>query len=99
MLFAEAYGVRHQGYCHLVVATMAVVMFGAKCRYNDVSHLRWRNIRYEPDGSSFEITFEKRKNAQFSQGNKVVVAEAKPDASVCSLLLLRSLQSILLFEA
>ncbi len=26
--FVEAYGVRHQGYCHLVVATMAVVMFG-----------------------------------------------------------------------
>ena len=40
LLFAEAYGVRHQGYCHLVAATMAVVMLWAMCRYNDVSHLR-----------------------------------------------------------
>ena len=87
VLFAEAYGVKHQGYCHLVVATMAVVMFGAMCRYNDVSHLRWRNLRFEPDGSSFKITFEKRKNTKFRQGNKVVVAAAKPDASVCPLLL------------
>jgi hypothetical protein len=61
VLFAEAYGVRHQGYCHLVVVTMAMGMFEAMCRYNDVSHLRWRNIRCEPDGSSFELTFEKRK--------------------------------------
>jgi hypothetical protein len=33
--FAEAYGVRHQGYCHLVVATMAIIMFGGMCRYDD----------------------------------------------------------------
>jgi hypothetical protein len=63
VLFAEAYGVRHQGYCHLVVATIAVVMFGAMCRYNDVSHLRWRKLKFELDGSSFEIRFEKTKNA------------------------------------
>jgi hypothetical protein len=31
--FAVAYGVRRQGYCHLVVATMAVVMFGGMSRY------------------------------------------------------------------
>ena len=79
-----------------MVATIAVVMFGAMCHYNDVSHLRWRNIRFELDGSSFEITFEMRKNAQFCQGNKVVVAAAKPDPSICRLLLLRSLQSFYL---
>ncbi len=73
---------------------MAVVMFGAICRYNNVSHLRCRNIRFEPDGSSFEITFEKGENAQFRQVNKVVISAGKPDASVCPvLLLLRSLQS------
>ena len=30
VLFAEAYGVRQQGYCHLVVASMAVIIFSAK---------------------------------------------------------------------
>ena len=73
---------------------MTVVMFGAMCRYKDVSHLRWHNIKLESDGSPFEITFEKEKNAQFRQGNKVVVSAAKPDASVRpALLLVRSLQS------
>ncbi len=58
---------RHQGYCHLVMASMAVIMFGAMCRYDDASGLRWRNIRFVEDGSGFEITFEKRKNAQYRQ--------------------------------
>ena len=89
--FAEAYGVRHQGYCHLVVATMSVVMFGAMCRYNDASRLRWRNVRFEADGSAFELTFEKRKNAQFRQGNKVMVA-ANPGGSVCPVRLLEQLR-------
>ena len=62
VLFAEAYGVRQQGYCHLVVASMAVIMFGAMCRYDDASSLKWRNIRFAEDGSGFDITFEKRKN-------------------------------------
>jgi hypothetical protein len=30
--FAEAYGSRQLGYCHLVVATILVVMFGGMCR-------------------------------------------------------------------
>jgi integrase len=90
--FAEAYGVRHQGYCHLVVATMAVVMFGGMCRYDDASGLLWRNIRFEADGSAFEITFDKRKNAQFRQGSKVLVA-ASPSAVVCPVRMLRELES------
>jgi hypothetical protein len=63
MLFAEAYGVRQQGYIHLVVASMAVIMLGAMCRYDDASVLKWSNIRFVENGSGFEITFEKRKNA------------------------------------
>ena len=35
--FVEAYVVRHQCYCHMVVATMAVVMFGGMSRYDDAS--------------------------------------------------------------
>ena len=70
--FAEAYGFMHQGYCHLVVATIAVVMFGGMCRYDDASGLMWRNIRFEADGSAFEITFDKRKNSQYREGNKVL---------------------------
>ncbi len=38
--FAEAFEVRHQGFCPLVVATMAVVMFGGVCRYDDASELQ-----------------------------------------------------------
>ncbi len=63
--FVEAYGVRYQGYCHLVVVTMAVVMFGGMCRYDDASGLLWRNVRFEEDGSGFELSFDKRKNAQY----------------------------------
>ncbi len=63
VLFAEAYGVRQQGYYHLVVASMAVIMFCSMCRYEDASGLKWRNIRFVENGSGFEITFEKRKNA------------------------------------
>jgi len=38
--FTETYGVRHQGCCDMVVATMAIVMFGAMCRYDEASSLR-----------------------------------------------------------
>ena len=60
--FALAYRVHNQGYCHLVVASMAVVMFGGMCMYNDVSRFRWRSVTIEPDGRSFHLSFEKRKN-------------------------------------
>jgi hypothetical protein len=53
---------------------MTVVMFGGMCKYDDASRLRWRNVQLEPDGSSFHLSFEKRKNAQFRQGNRVTVA-------------------------
>ena len=62
--FAQAYGVQHHGYCHLLVASIVVIMFGAMCRYNDVSRLRWRNVKFEQDGICFHLTFVKRKNAQ-----------------------------------
>jgi hypothetical protein len=69
--FALLYGNQNQGYCHLVVSTMAILSFGAMCRYSDdVSRLKWKNIKFEPDSSSFETIFEIRKNAQFRQGNK-----------------------------
>ena len=35
--FAVAYGVRHQGYYQLVVATIIVVMFGGMCRYDEAT--------------------------------------------------------------
>ena len=38
--FAVAYGIRQQGYCHFVVAPMAVLMFGGMCRYDDASGLQ-----------------------------------------------------------
>jgi hypothetical protein len=88
VFFALAYGVHNQGYCHLVVASMAVVMFGGMCRYNDASHLRWRNVTIESDGVSFHLSFEKRKNAQFMQGNRVTVAVVT-EGPVCPLMLLR----------
>jgi hypothetical protein len=60
--FAILYGIKSQGYCHLVVATiMAILSFGAMCRCSDASRLKWGNIKFEKDLSSFEITFEIRK--------------------------------------
>ena len=61
--FALLYGIYNQGFCHLVVASMASVMFDGMCRYNDASRLRWRHVTIEPDGNSFHFSFEKRKNA------------------------------------
>jgi hypothetical protein len=91
--FALLYGNQNQGYCHLVVSTMAILSFGAMCRYSDdVNRLKWKNIKLEPDSSSFETIFEIRKNAQFRQGNKVIVL-ATNDV-VCPLKLLRALQSV-----
>ena len=90
--FALLYGNQNQGYCHLVVSTMAILSFGAMCRYSDVSRLKWKNIKFELDSSSFEITFEIRKNAQFRQGNKVIVSAT--NNVVCPLKLLRAFQSV-----
>ncbi len=70
---------------------MAVIRFGAMCRYNDVSRLRWRNAKFEQYGSSFHLTFEKRKNVQFKHGNRVTVADAL-QGQVCPLKLLRMIQ-------
>jgi hypothetical protein len=52
--FAVAYGIRQQCYCHLVVTTMAVLMFGGMCRYDDASGLQWRNVRFLEDKSAYE---------------------------------------------
>jgi integrase len=89
--FAEAYGSRQQGHRHLVVATIVVVMFGGMCRYDDTSGLMWRNIRFEADGSAFEITFDKRKNSKYRQGNKVLVT-ALPNVAVCPVHMLQRLR-------
>jgi len=89
--FAEAFGVRRSEYCHLVVATMAVVMLGGMCRYNDASGLIWRNVLFVEDGSGFDISFDKLKNAQFRQGNKLLVASF-PLAVVCPVRLLLKLR-------
>jgi hypothetical protein len=70
--FAKAYGVWLQGYCHLVVVTMFVIVFGGMCRYDDEAGLMWRNIRFVADKSAFEIPFDKRKNSQLRQGNTCV---------------------------
>ena len=87
------HGIHNQGYCHLVVATMAILYFGAMCRYSDViSQLKWENIHLESDLSSFTITFEGRKNSQFRQGNKVTVAAA--NYIICPLKLLLKLKHI-----
>ncbi len=63
--FALLYGNQNQGYGHLVVSTMGILSFGVMCRYSDVSRLKWKNIKFESDSSSFEITFDIRMNAQF----------------------------------
>jgi len=49
-------------------------------------------MRFESDSSSFEITFEIRKHAQFRQGNKVTVSASNEKG--CRLKLLRRLQSV-----
>jgi len=86
--FALLYGNKNQGSCHLVVATMAILSFGAMCLYNDVSRIKWKNITFESHSSSFETTFEK-KTAKYRQGNKVIVSAVNKE--VCPLKLMRAL--------
>jgi hypothetical protein len=88
VVFALVQGVNNRGYCHLVVAAMAVVMFGAMCRYDDVIHLRRRNIKLDAGYQCFHIEFEKRKNDQNRKGNRVSVVAA-PNGLVCPLKLMR----------
>jgi hypothetical protein len=89
--FAEAYGSHQQGYCHPVVATMDLVIIGGMRRCDNASGLVWRNIRFEADGSAFEITFDKRKNSQYRQGSKILVSVV-PLATICPVKLLQRLQ-------
>jgi hypothetical protein len=72
---------------------MAIILFGAMCRCRDVNRLKWSNIRFESYSSSFELSFEKRKNAQFRQENKVIVSATYEE--VCPLNLLRALRSVI----
>jgi hypothetical protein len=72
--FALLYGIHIQVYCHLLLTTMAILSFGAMCRYIDVSRLNWGNVEFAPDLTFLVITFEIRKNSQFHHGNKVTVA-------------------------
>ena len=62
------------------------------CRYIDVSRIKWKNIKFESDSSSFEITFEIRKNVQFRQRNKGIVS-ATINKEICTLKLSRALQN------
>ncbi len=71
---------------------MDILSFGAMFRYSDVSRLNWDNIQFESYLSSFETTFEGRKNYQFRQGNKVTVATTKN--IICPLQLLLQLKNI-----
>ncbi len=68
---------------------MAILSFGAMCRYNDVSNLDWVNVEFAPDLSFLVITFKIMKNFQFRQGNKVTVATT--NAIICPLQLLLKL--------
>jgi len=69
--FALLYGIHNQGYCHYVVSTMAFFSFGAMCPYKDVTRLKWSNVRFEPDLSFFEITFERQKNLNSVKGTRL----------------------------
>ena len=91
--FALVHVVNSRGYCHLVVVAMAVVMFGAMCRYHVVNHLHWRNVKFDAGYQCFHIVFEKRKNDQYRQGNQVSVAIA-PDGFVFPLKLMRRMMLV-----
>ncbi len=74
VVFATSYSVLQQGYCYLVVTSMAVLMFGGMCRYSDISRLRWRNLQFDNDGN-LDVRFDHggRKNSKFRQGATITV--------------------------
>jgi hypothetical protein len=90
--FAEAYGVRHHGCCHRVASKMAVVVCGGMYRCDDAPLLLWRrDVGFNADGSGFELSFNKRKNTQFGQGNTILVTSS-PLGVVCPVRLLREME-------
>jgi hypothetical protein len=52
--FVMAYGIRQQGYCHLVVVTMAVLMFGGMSRHDDAPGIQWRIVAFLENRSAYE---------------------------------------------
>jgi hypothetical protein len=42
--------------------------------YNDVCLLRWHNLRFDEGGEFDDLSFDRRKNSQFRQGNAVTVS-------------------------
>jgi len=71
---------------------MAVVMFGGMSRYNDLSRLRWRNLKFHKFGGFVDlIQIERQKNSRFRRGNTVTVSVA-PSGEVCPVRLLRDPQ-------
>ena len=93
-MFSTAYVVLHQGYCHLVLSSMAVLMFGGRWWDSDVSRLRWRNLRFDDDGN-LDVNFAHgcRKNSQFRQRTSVTVS-ANPQGEACPVFLLRELEKL-----
>ncbi len=53
---------------------MAILTFGAMCRYNGGSRLNWGNIDFASDHSSVVITFKIReKNLNFAKGIRLLL--------------------------
>ena len=57
-------------------------MFGCMRRYEDAPGLLRRNVHFDADGSGYELSFGKRKNAQYRQDNKVLVSSF-PLSMIC----------------
>ena len=75
----------------MVVAPLAVLMFGGMCRYDDAPGLQWRNVRFLEDRSAYELTLDKRKSAEFRQEKKAMVASV-PLVVTCPVLLMLTLK-------
>ena len=72
---------------------MAVAMFGGMRRYNEVSRLRRRTLKFDELGGYVDLQFDRRRrNSQFRQGTIVIVSAAPSGEVVCPVRLLRDLR-------
>ena len=64
----------------------AVIIYCTLCRFDEFSRLQDRH--FTDKGDHVEIVFERRKNDQFGDNSKAVIA-ARPEAAVCPVALIR----------
>jgi hypothetical protein len=79
--------VKNPPYCHLVVAVLCILTFGAMCQFDDALNLERSNVKFMQNGS-LVVYFRERKSCEYRQGTSVAIA-SNAHGKTCPVMLLR----------